>query len=68
MNIKRENTEIRDHAHLMDAEGTTDVQPTDYEVTQFLASEGFLASEIDICFDSVQGFWRWSCDITRIQK
>lgn len=61
--INRDNTEIRNHAHLMDAEGLEDSQPTEVEIAQFLRDEGWEATNIDIGFDNIMGMWSWSCDI-----
>lgn len=61
--FKPEETEIRNLAHLMDAEGTTDIEPTHKEISDFLKSKGFEAVNIGVWYDSLQGTWRWNCDI-----
>ena len=66
MTIDRDHTEIRDQAHLMDAEGTSDVKPKDVDIQTLLGAENWCADEIDIFFDDMQGFWRWSCNISRM--
>lgn len=64
--FKSEDIEIRDQAHLMDAEGCHDEKPTEQEIVQYLESKGFSPnSNIDIWLDGMQGFWRWVCLIKR---
>lgn len=63
--LRREETEIRDHAHLMDAEGTSDLQPSELDVQHHVAEYGWVANEIDIFYDSMQQIWRWSCKISK---
>jgi hypothetical protein len=63
--IKRENVEIRDQAHEMWAEGCQDEKPVFSEITELLESEGFKHDWIESHFDSMQGLWRWICDIER---
>lgn len=65
VNLRREETEIRDQLHLMDAEGTSDVQPSELDVQRHLAEYGWVADEIDIFFDSMQHIWRWNCTISK---
>lgn len=65
MTVERKNTEIRDQQHLMDAEGTSDVEPKSEDIKMLLLSENWECSNIDIWFDNMQGFWRWNCDISR---
>ena len=64
MVISRENTVIRDQEHLMNAEGASDIEPTENAIRRLLVEELWCASEIEIWFDTMQGFWRWSCNIT----
>lgn len=61
--VTRENTEIRTHAHLMDAEGTADTKPMKSEIEFLLSKEDYNAKDIEIWFDNMQGFWRWNCEI-----
>lgn len=65
--IERENVEIRNQAHLMDAEGAHTHEVDYSEIEQFLAKEGYFATNIDIFFDSAQGLTRWTCDIIKLQ-
>jgi len=65
VNLLRENTEIRDHSHLMDAEGSCDLQPSELDVQRHLAECGWIADEIDIFYDSMQQIWRWNCKISK---
>ena len=64
--MKRSEIEIRDHAHLMDAEGSQDTEPSAIEITTALESEGFSPRNILISEDTLQGVWRWSCDLLRV--
>jgi len=63
--LRREETEIRDHSHLMDAEGTSDIQPSELDVQHHLSEYGWIADEIDIFYDSMQKIWRWNCSISK---
>ena len=65
MSIDRKNTEILDQKHQMYAEGTSDIKPTAKDIELFLKHEGWDIYNLDIFFDSMQGFWRWNCDIVR---
>jgi len=67
MIIEAKNSEIRDQAHLMDAEGTSDEQPSINEIESFLAQKGWQPNDIDIWFDNMQGFWRWNCKIEMLK-
>ena len=64
--IKREEVEIRDQQHLMDAEGCHENKPSARDIVRLLTKEGWRSRNLDIWFDETQGFWRWSCDIMRI--
>lgn len=64
--LKRESYEIRDQAHLMHAEGAQDKKPKEAEIIESIKSDGYIATEIDIQFDNMMGFWRWDCDIENI--
>ena len=64
--IRRDDIEIRDQQHLMDAEGSHDEQPTPTQIAGILSSEGWICTDLDIWFDTIQGLWKWSCAIERI--
>lgn len=64
--IKIENTEIRDQAHLMVAEGACDDKPTLDDIVNFLSEHGFVPNDIDVSYDTMQGFWRWNCNIQKL--
>jgi hypothetical protein len=64
MTVKREETEIRNQAHEMWAEGTSDVEPKKEDIEALLKKEGYTAINIDTGYDGMQGFWRWDCEIT----
>lgn len=69
MTVDREHTEIFDQSHKMWAEGTSiasnkELEPKEQDIQKLLAYEGWIANEIDIWFDNMQRFWRWSCKIT----
>ena len=60
--------EIRDQSHLMDASGTQDEKPSEAEIANALLKRGWLASDIEIFYDDLMGFWRWSSDILAVEK
>lgn len=61
----RENTQINDQTNNPWAEGITTMKPVEEYIRWMLASEGWIAGEIDVFYDKLQGFWRWECDIER---
>ncbi len=66
MTVDRQHTVIFDQTHKMWAEGTSigeGLKPKEQDIQHLLGSEGWVADEIDIWFDNLQGFWRWSCKI-----
>ena len=70
MTVDRQHAEIFDQAHQMRAEGTSigtgeGLEPKEQDIQHLLGSDGWVAEEIDIWFDSLQHFWRWSCKIAR---
>lgn len=65
MTVTRENTEIRDQVHEMWAEGTGDIEPVTTDIETLLNNEGYQASNIEIWYDDMQGFWRWNCNIKK---
>lgn len=68
MTVDRQHTVIFDQTHEMWAEGTSigeGLKPKEQDIQQLLGSEGWIADEIDIWFDNLQKFWRWSCKIAR---
>ena len=70
MTVDRQHTEIFDQSHQMWAEGTSigaceGLEPKEQDIQNLLGSEGWVADEIDIWFDTLQKFWRWSCKIAR---
>lgn len=65
--VTRENTEICDQAHQMFAEGTSDIEPKEIDIQKMLAEELLAVDEIEIFFDNLQGFWRWSCKIAHLK-
>lgn len=66
--IKGIETEIRDQAHLMDAEGTCDERPAEIDIERYLKSRGYAGYQYNIHYDSFQGFWRWSCNIIKLNE
>lgn len=64
--LLRKNTEIRSQIHLMDAEGTSDSKPIKLDVKELIKQEGWIASNIEIFYDNMQGFWRWNCKIKKL--
>lgn len=70
MTVDRKHTEIFDQAHQMCAEGTSTgsdegLELKEADIQKLLGSEGWVTDEIDIWFDNLQNFWRWSCKIAK---
>lgn len=63
--IKRKDFEVYNQKHQMYAEGDQHPQPTEPDIMFALKLEGYAASEIDMWFDHLQGFWRWTCKIAK---
>lgn len=75
MTVDRQHTEIVTTRPPAFAEGTSIksgrenielFKPKKSEISQMLIDEGWQPSDIDIWFDDLQGFWRWSCKIQRM--
>ncbi len=64
--MKRDDVEIRDQIHLMDAEGRQADEPSETEIKAVIEGEGFLAKNVRKQFDELQNDWAWSCDIQKI--
>ena len=70
MTVDRQHTEILDRPDQMWAEGTSiefgeDFKPKANEIETLLKAENWLMYDLDIWYDNLQGFWRWSCKIMR---
>lgn len=65
--LYRKNTEILDQAHQMRAGGTSDEPINHDEVMELLAKENYFAKDIESWFDSMQGFYRWECNIISLK-
>lgn len=57
--------EIRDQKHLMFAEGSSDIEPTNVAIVSVIKKQGYAASNIKIFFDNFQSIWRFNADILR---
>lgn len=68
MNVTKENTEIRDKSHEMRAEGSSYECATISEIETVINQYGYTGNNYDSWFDTMQGFWRWSCDIKPFQS
>ncbi|MDH5447266.1 MAG: hypothetical protein OEY52_17090 [Gammaproteobacteria bacterium] len=66
--MRREDWELRDQQHLMDAEGCHSERPTTREIVKALEEEGYRPSNLDISFDTMQGLWRWHCYLLKIHS
>lgn len=64
--MKREDIEIRDQAHLMEAEGCHDREPNIDDIRAHIEAKGFRSKTIVMWFDDSQKLWRWHCGISRI--
>jgi hypothetical protein len=50
------------------AEGSSDNEPTIKDIEKVLKDKDWITSNINIWFDDMMGFWRWTSDITLIEK
>ena len=70
MTVDRKHTEIFDQDRKKWAEGTSidanDTKPKEQDIQKLIELEGFKADEIDIWYDNLQKFWRWSCKIAKL--
>jgi len=64
--FRPEESELRTQKHLMDAEGTTDTEPSKEAVFNYVKSRGYYADAIDVWYDTMQHVWRWSCNIIEV--
>ena len=58
--------EYRDREWEMWLEGTADTKPEESEIVESAKAKGFTLDNIDIWFDSMQFFWRFSADLVPI--
>ena len=65
MTIERKNTSIFDTTDDKSAEGTSEKKPNVKDIEALLKAENWLVYDVDVWFDSMQGFWRWDCNIIR---
>lgn len=61
-------TSVRNQPHLMEAEGTWNTEPTEKQITDCLNNYGYEVSGVEIGYDTLQTFWRWSCSILKINS
>lgn len=66
--FRPEESEFRTQRHLMDAEGTTDIEPSKEAVFNYVKSRGYYADAIDVWYDTMQHTWRWSCNIIDVSE
>ena len=64
--IKDDWLEFREMPHEMWLEGATDEEPTPEDVKAIARTKDYEANNIRISFDSMQGFWRFSADISKL--
>jgi len=64
MEIATMYLEIRDQKHEMFAEGSADKKPTTHMILERIKERGFMASNIDIFYDKLQRFWRFTAKIS----
>lgn len=55
--------EIQNQHHLMVAEGTSDKKPTKNKISQLIKKRGYIATEINIFYDTFQKLWRFNTKI-----
>jgi len=63
--VTPENTTLRTLPDEMWAEGMSNVEVTLTEVNQYLNTLGYVGSNLDNSWDSMQQVWRWSVDLTQ---
>lgn len=63
MNINKNNSVIRDHYLMMDAQGECDKEPTKKEIEEFLMVKGWIPSKIKVDYDKWIKKWRWECKL-----
>lgn len=63
MKIEDNCVEYRSQQHEMLVEGTADFKPTENQIMEHGAKNGFFVTDIEIWFDNMQGFWRWNGNI-----
>lgn len=54
---------IRDQAHELWAEGSSETKLSTKEIFENIKNVGFLASNIDIFYDEMMSVWRFTADI-----
>ena len=62
-NVTLQETEIRSQPHEMWAEGTSEEMATASEIEEVLNTQGYTGNMFDAWFDTMQGFYRWRCNI-----
>lgn len=65
--INRDDVEIRNQQHLMDAEGSHNEKPTESEIVDLLKNEGYNSDGLEIWHDDLMNLWSWNCDIEKIK-
>ncbi|NQY43937.1 MAG: hypothetical protein HRT87_11410 [Legionellales bacterium] len=57
--------EYRDRDWEMWLEGTADNEPNKKEMIEHAKGKGYKLNDIEIWFDNMQGFWRFSADLVK---
>ena len=55
--------DYRDRDWEMWVEGTSDIKPEKNEIIKQAKNKGYRLSDIDIWFDNMQGFWRFTANL-----
>ena len=64
--IDRKDVEIRNQQHERWAEGCHSDKPDERDISGLLLNEGYSHKTIELWIDTLQGLWRWHCEIRRI--
>ena len=57
--------EYRDRSYEMWLEGTSDYFPIELEIIEHAKQKGYELQNIEIWFDNLQKFWRFSADLIK---
>lgn len=63
MNIHSNNTVIRDHYLLMNAEGKCEKKPEEKDIIDYLKSKRWKCKDIKIGYNNFEDNWTWYCKI-----
>ena len=65
INSKKMEYEYKDRDWEMWLGGTSDNEPNKKEIIEHAKGKGYKLNDIEIWFDNMQGFWRFSADLVK---